>query len=57
MRAVRTGNKSEVMSGLAWGGDPNSRDSRGWTLLHHAVYKVCCFFLYHLFVFFWILLA
>nr|XP_027239378.1 ankyrin repeat and SOCS box protein 8-like [Penaeus vannamei] len=27
------------MSGLAWGGDPNSRDSRGWTLLHHAVYK------------------
>ncbi|XP_076045342.1 uncharacterized protein LOC143027732 isoform X6 [Oratosquilla oratoria] len=38
-RAVRTGEQSEVTSGLAWGGDPNCRDSRGWTLLHHAVYK------------------
>ncbi|XP_042208914.1 uncharacterized protein LOC121857104 isoform X2 [Homarus americanus] len=39
IRAVRTEEHSQVMSGLAWGGDPNSRDSRGWTLLHHAVYK------------------
>ncbi|XP_066980457.1 uncharacterized protein [Macrobrachium rosenbergii] len=39
IRAVRTADKDHVMSGMAWGGDPNSRDKRGWTLLHHAVYK------------------
>ncbi|XP_068219711.1 uncharacterized protein [Palaemon carinicauda] len=39
IRAVRTADKDHVISGMAWGGDPNSRDKRGWTLLHHAVYK------------------
>ncbi|KAK3879252.1 hypothetical protein Pcinc_016163 [Petrolisthes cinctipes] len=39
IRAVRTEDRGQVMAGLAWGGDPNSRDARGWTLLHHAVYK------------------
>ncbi|XP_045614420.1 uncharacterized protein [Procambarus clarkii] len=39
IRAVRTEDRTQVMAGLAWGGDPNSRDPRGWTLLHHAVYK------------------
>nr|XP_053650048.1 uncharacterized protein LOC128700721 [Cherax quadricarinatus] len=39
IRAVRTEERSQVMAGLAWGGDPNSRDARRQTLLHHAVYK------------------
>ncbi|KAK7023666.1 hypothetical protein SK128_011375, partial [Halocaridina rubra] len=39
IRAVRTADKTQVITGMAWGGDPNSRDHRGWTLLHHAVYK------------------
>ncbi|KAK8375280.1 hypothetical protein O3P69_020329 [Scylla paramamosain] len=39
IRAVRTEDKEQVVAGLTWGGDPGSRDERGWTLLHHAVYK------------------
>ena len=40
IRAVRTEDQEQVTACLAWGGDPGSRDGRGWTLLHHAVYKV-----------------
>ena len=39
MRAVRTEDANQVVSGLAWGGDPDVQDKKGWTLLHHAVYK------------------
>ncbi|KAF2367448.1 Ankyrin repeat-containing domain [Trinorchestia longiramus] len=39
INAVRTEMPDKVMAGLAWGGDPNTKDQKGWTLLHHAVFK------------------
>merc|ERR1711962_1358008 len=39
IRAVRTGDKAAVISGLAWGGNSNTKDEKGVTLLHHAILK------------------
>ncbi|CAL4111335.1 unnamed protein product [Meganyctiphanes norvegica] len=39
IRAVRTGDKAAVISGLAWGGNSNTKDEKGCTLLHHAILK------------------